>query len=298
MDLIGDIGGTSARFALAEIGRVLTGTVWSAPDALGDDLAAMIHAYLAGPGAGARPRGVALAGAGVLRGQRLTLSNRDMTLTPETIRAALGDAALPVRLFNDMVAQGHGLAHLPDGGVRRLAGPGPGKGPALVVNIGTGLNACVVHDMGGTRFVPPAEAGNVTLPQVSPGLRALALARGGEVVAEDVISGRGLPWLADAMCGARATGAAALALAPVCATLAEALAAYLRDMALVHIARGGVYLTGGVAAALADSLDWAALHRAMVGQGAHADLLGQVGLLHVTDPWVTLRGAAALSARP
>jgi glucokinase len=219
-----------------------------------------------------------------------------MILDPDEIRQALGD--VPVLLFNDMVGQGHGLAQVPQDALRPLAGPAQADGTRLVVNIGTGLNACPVHQAGGGTFVPVAEAGNVTLPQVDAPLRALACALGGEVVAEDVISGRGLPVLAAQLAGRDGCSAAeALGLAEVRDAVFVALAAYLRDMVLTHMATGGVYLTGSVSAALADRLDWQELHRAMIGQRAYTDVLARVPVVLVRDPLVTLRGAAQLAAR-
>lgn len=293
MDLIGDIGGTASRLALADKGVIVPGTLWLAPES-GDDFGAVLRAFLATV-PGVHVRAVTIAGAGALRGAVLPLTNRGLVLDPRQIRGVLGD--VPVRLFNDMVGQGHGLAHVPQDGLRPLAGPGQAAGVRLVVNIGTGLNACAVHDLPDGVFVPVAEAGNMTLPQVSDGLRALAQAKGGEVVAEDVISGRALPWLARVLCDVQATGAEALDRAEVRAVLAQALAGYLRDMVLTHMATGGVYLTGGVSSALADRLDWRALHGDMVGQRAYTDLLAGVPVTLVTDPLITLRGAATLAAR-
>ncbi len=296
MELIGDIGGTASRLALALAGRLVESSLWTAPEALADDLPAMLAAFRADRAPQSAPRAVALAGAGALRGDTLPLTNRALVLRPGVIRAALGNPELPVRLVNDMVGQGHGLAQVPPCALRLLAGPENGDGARLVVNIGTGLNACPVHCVSGRPFVPVAEAGNVTLPQTGPLLRQLAEARGGEVVAEDVISGRALPWLAQKLCDIDAVGAAALALPPVRAALAQALAAYLRDMVLTHMATGGVVLTGSVAAALADCLDWAGLHAAMVGTRAYTDLLASVPMHLSTDPQITLRGAAVLAA--
>lgn len=294
MDLIGDIGGTASRLALAERGKIVTDSLWLAPEG-GDDFGTVLRAFLATV-PGVHVRAVSIAGAGALRGEVLPLTNRGLLLDPVQIRGIVGN--VPVRLFNDMVGQGHGLAHVPQDGLRALAGPVQATGVRLVVNIGTGLNACPVHDLPQGVFVPVAEAGNVTLPQASDGLRALAQARGGEVVAEDVISGRALPWLARVLCDVEATGAEALKLAEVRETLALALAAYLRDMVLTHMASGGVYLTGGVSSVLADLLDWRALHTGMVGRRAYTDLLARVPVTSVTDPLITLRGAAALAARP
>ena len=294
MDLIGDIGGTSARLALARSGRIIADSLWQ-DNSAGDDFRAVLRKFRAVRGTGP-VRAVAIAGAGALRGARLPLTNRAMILDPDEIRAVLGD--IPVLLFNDMVGQGHGLAQVPQNALRPLAGPVQADGTRLVVNIGTGLNACPVHQAGGAAFVPVAEAGNVTLPQTDASLRALASARGGEVVAEDVISGRGLPVLAARLAGREGCSAAeALDLGVVRETVFVALAAYLRDMVLTHMATGGVYLTGSVSAALSERFDWQELHRAMIGQRAYTDVLARVPIMLVQDPMVTLRGAAQLAAR-
>lgn len=292
MYLIGDIGGTSVRLALAQAGQILPDTLWRAPAGT-EDFRAILAQYRAVYASG-DIEGVAIAAAGAPRDGLLPLTNRAMVLDPEDIRAELGQ--VPVTLFNDMVGQGHGLSRLGPDGLRHLAGPQTGQGARLVVNIGTGLNACVVHEGPAGTFVPPSEAGNVTLPQVTDSLRALAGLRGGEVVAEDVISGRALPWLAKVLAERdNQQGAGALAHEAVQRVIADALAAYMRDMVLCHMATGGIFLTGGVSMALADVLDWTEVHAAMVGGRAYADLLARVPVTLVTDPHVALRGCAAIA---
>lgn len=292
MYLIGDIGGTSVRLALAQDGQILPDTLWRAPGGT-EDFRAVLAQYRAVAGTG-RIAGVVIAAAGAPRKGRLPLTNRAMVLDPEEIRAELGP--VPVTLFNDMIGQGHGLARLHPDGLRHLAGPVVGQGPRLLVNIGTGLNACAVHRLDSGAFVAPSEAGNITLPQVSDTLRDLARSRGGEVVAEDVISGRALPWLAQELAGAAGqSGAGALAHDRVRRVIADALAAYLRDMVLCHLATGGVYLTGSVATGLAERLDWSALQQDMAGTRAYADLLAGVPISLVRDPLIALRGCAAVA---
>jgi glucokinase len=68
MDLIGDIGGTSARLALARDGRIIADSLWQ--DSGGsEDFRAVLDRFRAVSGHGAI-RAAAIAGAGALRGAR------------------------------------------------------------------------------------------------------------------------------------------------------------------------------------------------------------------------------------
>jgi glucokinase len=73
-----------------------------------------------------------------------------------------------------------------------------------VIGIGTGFNACPVFDTEAGRFVPPSEAGHVSLPASVPELLPLldGLDDGhGHASVEEVLSGRGVSKLHAALHG-------------------------------------------------------------------------------------------------
>jgi glucokinase len=65
-------------------------------------------------------------------------------------------------------------------------------------------------------------------------------------------------------------------------------------MALTTLARGGVYLAGGIARQIANKLDDGSFVRAFTGKGRFSELLQRYPLHIVTDPKVGLKGALSL----
>ncbi len=262
MDLVGDIGGTNTRLALAAGGTLIEETWASYSNADFDSPDAIIAAYLQGRPAISR---LCIAAAGPVTGHRLKLTNYPWELERLRLTALTGGAQ--VTLVNDLQGQGHGLGAVDGATHRHLAGPPAGtQGRALVVNIGTGLNAAAVHRVGGRSFVPPSEAGHIYLYPAQ------------QIVAEDHASGR-------AMAAGRSID-----------NLQSALAVFLHDIAHVHLPTEGIFLTGGLAQAMADRLDWAFVHNEMCGRGPYRDLLGAIPLFLVTDDRIALRGAAKVAA--
>jgi len=103
MQLVGDVGGTHARLALARDGVLQPGTLRRVR---GEDHASfdeLLAGYLAGLG---RPAiaAVCIAVAGPVEGGRARLTNRDWSLSTERLRALTG--AAEARLMNDLMALG------------------------------------------------------------------------------------------------------------------------------------------------------------------------------------------------
>jgi glucokinase len=111
-------------------------------------------------------------------------------------------------VLNDLQAQGHAIGiSLPENLTEVLPQP-PHSPPCrkLVVGLGTGFNACPVFDTEAGRFVPPSEAGHVSLPASVPELLPLldGLDDGhGHASVEEVLSGRGVSKLHAALHGDR-----------------------------------------------------------------------------------------------
>lgn len=261
MDLVGDIGGTHTRLCLAAGGALIEESWKRYTNAEFHSAEALIGAYLQDAPLVSH---LCLAAAGPVVGHSLALTNHPWVL--ERMRLTALTEGAQVTLVNDMQGQGHGLQAVAPDALRHLAGPRAGvENRALVVNIGTGLNAAVVHRVDGRTFVPPSEAGHIYLD--------------GAVLAEDRASGRALT-----------SGVSEH-------DLTKALARFVHDLAHVHLPTNGIFLTGGVAQVLAGRLDWAGLHMAMQGQGPYRDLLARLPIHLVTDDRITLRGAARIAAR-
>jgi glucokinase len=260
--LICDIGGTQARFALAEgvgFGAVVTLRVADHPTPL-----AALRAALAelGPADGA-----ILAIAGPIEGERARLTNGEWACDAPALAAALGIRTL--RLVNDLEAMAWALPALTAADVETWQdGIATTGAPQAIIAPGTGL--------GVAGFLPghgalPTEAGHMGFAPrdaTEAALLAWLQARQGSVSAEDFLSGLGLIALHGGLSELRGAAlprrdgaeisAAAAAGCPVAreavAVFGQALGGFCGDVALALGARGGVYLAGGVAQALAGAL--------------------------------------------
>jgi glucokinase len=302
--LVADVGGTNTRVGLARDGAVAPDTVARFANAAFADLPAVIAAYLAdrrpGPIAGA-----AAAVAGPVRDGAARLTNRDWAITRDDLARATG--AGTVSILNDLQAQGHATDRLPaDRLIALIAGAPAGPNAAkLVIGVGTGFNIAPVFDTRAGRFVPPAEAGHVCLPvrnDEDRRLSAYLAERHGFPSVEEVLSGRGLGHLHGFLGGvagrpaadilADAAAGAALAVRTV-QLFARLLAQHAGDLALTLLPFGGVYLTGGVARALAPWLAGPDVAAAFRDKGRFSDFMAAFGMAIINDDFAALTGCAA-----
>lgn len=259
--LLGDIGGTNARLALARDGAIV-------PDSIrrfaGDDFARfddVLGAYLAGQGAPALAA-MCVAVAGPVAGGQARLTNRGWAFDADALAAQAG--AGRCRLINDLMALGYASAGLgPDGAtVLRAGAAGPGNGQSLVVGAGTGLNVCAVCALpGGALACLEAEEGHTHLPVPVMAALTAALGAGGAAEfasAEHAFAGRGLARLHALRSGRMLAPAqiaqAADADAEADATMrlyAHLFGLYCRELALRFMPLDGLYLAGSVARNLA-----------------------------------------------
>ena len=177
LSLVADIGGTNTRVALARGPVVDRGTVTRYANADHADLSAVLARYLADSGvADAQITGVCVAAAGPVHDGVADLTNLDWRIDRETLGRAL--TADKVAVLNDLQAQGHAIGHVDAGDLEEIV-PQPeasALAAKLVVGLGTGFNACPVFDTAGGRFVPPSEAGHVSLPSCDGKMEALIAA--------------------------------------------------------------------------------------------------------------------------
>ncbi len=308
--LVADIGGTNSRVAMARGGEVLHASIRRFANARYPGPEAVLRAYLAGHD-GPAPQAACLAIAGALEhgpaGEAAHMTNLDWHLSAASLRQATG--ARRVRLLNDLQAQGHALAQLPADALQPVL-PGapapalPRAAPRLVVGLGTGFNASPVHPLAGQTLVPAAEAGHAQLSLIGAQEQALGqhLAdENGLVRIESLLSG---PGLARAH-GFFAPGAATLGPAEVVRAAGHdraaeaALRIFVRilgrvvaDLALIHLPLAGIYLTGGVARALAPFLESHDFANSFHGHATLSRLLRQIPVALIRDDYAALTGCA------
>ncbi|MDX5409772.1 MAG: glucokinase [Thauera sp.] len=311
MILCGDIGATKSLLGLAERhgDSFRIGFVQRYENRDWPSFARLIDDFLAAAGA-ATDRVVRLdmAGFGVAGpvgpdGVRMT--NRDWQISDDALRTLLGGA--PVCLLNDFEASACGIGDLPPDGLLTLQrGETAALAPQLVIGAGSGLGVAFrLPGPDGARVVA-GEGGHVGFAPRNArqaGLWLYLHERFGRVSAEHVVSGPGLvrihDWLCDEVESAADRGedvwARALAgdarAGEALATFVDAYGAVAGDHALSVLARGGVYLTGGIAPRLLPAAA-ASFLSAFRDKGPHSELAAGFPVHLVTDEHLPLLGAA------
>lgn len=308
--LVGDVGGTHARFALVrDEGQPLAHAL-SLPTAGHADLGDALQAYLHQVGVAA-PAQACIAIANPIDGDWLRMTNTPWAFSIEATRQRLGLQSL--RMLNDWEAMALAVPTfsaselLPLGGTAEAVPDAP-RG-LLGAGTGLGVSSLVRSRLGD--WVPIAgEGGHVSL---SPGnareadiLRVL-WQRWPHVSAERVISGMGLenlhaalseisgqavPSLTASEISRRAlAGEDALCLEAV-ETLCVLLGRVAGNLALTLGARGGIYLGGGVLGHLRAHLPRSGFRTAFEDKGRFAAYLSRIPTWLIEAPQPALRGAA------
>jgi glucokinase len=190
-----------------------------------------------------------------------------------------------------------------------------------VVGAGTGLGVCVLTWQGDGYAVHASEGGHADFAPVNATQDALltSLRKAfGRVSYERVVSGPGLlrifSFLQDSGAGLpskqlleamqRQDAAASISefainkLDPLAVRaldlFIEVYGAFAGNMALSTLARGGVYIAGGIARQIANKLNDGSFVRAFIDRGRFSDFLRRFPVYVVTDPRIGLKGALRL----
>jgi glucokinase len=308
--LIGDIGGTHARFALtAGDGMVESIAVLTCDDF--PDLFSAIEAYLQQTRPHTAPTHGALAVACPVSGDSVTMTNRDWSFSTDALRRRLGFDTLSI--VNDFLAVAAAVPELrEDDRLQVGGGTAAANAPITMLGPGTGLGvaALVPHSRG---WIPLAtEGGHVTLAaandyeaDILAGLRR----RFGHVSAERALSGPGLVNLYEAIADINGRKPARLSpeevtehgLARVDSSCVEAvdlfcdfLGTVASDLALSLGARGGVYIAGGIVPALGDAFIRSGFRSRFEEKGRFSDYLAAVPTLVIVSPHPALLGLRVL----
>ena len=214
-----------------------------------------------------------------------------------------------VTLANDFAAAAHGLPLVePERIVTLHAGQPIEHAPRVILGAGTGLGVAGLVWQGDGYRVIAGEGGHIGFsPQTTQQgeLWRWLLARNGRVTTEDMVSGPGLARIY-AFLGGRPQqpdeiGNAALADTDPLAREAlrlwfECYGAFAGDLALHWLARGGVFLAGGIAAKLMPKADRAPFIAAFLAKREHRHLVEDMPVRLVTDEELGLRGTLALAS--
>ncbi|MDX1484951.1 MAG: glucokinase [Alphaproteobacteria bacterium] len=311
--VIADIGGTNARFALAQRGakphafHVLRTKDYPGP-------AEAIAAYLKRKAQGARPQTAVIAVAGPVTGDGVKFTNADWAFSIRDLRRKSGIGELHV--LNDFEALAWALPAYSGDDIRKFGRGRRDEGaPRVVFGPGTGLGvACFLPRGWSPPHAPMAiatEGGHMSIAAHTPREVALVEAlrdRFGHVSAERVISGPGLRYVYEALAAIDGIappdpdsfGVAAVTrrarrgrdpLAKETVAIFSAMAGgFAGNLALAYGARGGVYLAGGVIPRLGPLFDLRAFRRRFVEKGRYRDWLAAVPTYLVVHPQQAMVG--------
>jgi len=311
-----DIGGTHARFAIAEVanGRVVSlapeSTFKTAEHA---SLQLALEAFAAEQKE-PLPRNAAIAIAGPIHGEVLKLTNNPWIIRPALIPEKLNMDHYT--LVNDFGAVAHAVARCDAEHLRHLCGPEndlPAKGAITIVGPGTGLGVAYVVRTETDYHVGETEGGHIDYAALDPiedNILKQLRNRFRRVSAERVVSGPGLnniygalanleertvPQIDDkslwtaAMEGSDSLAAAALD------RFCLSLGAVAGDIALAQGANG-VVIAGGLGLRLADHLPRSGFAQRFVAKGRFERMMSDIPVKLITHPQPGLYGAAVAFA--
>ena len=304
--LVGDIGGTNSRFGLVEPGSTSIGHI----DVLKNDnfnsLEAAVSHYVTERGITSLAA-AAIAVAGPVEGETVTLTNRAWSFTGESLRLAA--RAKRFRLLNDFEALALSLPHLAGDDLVQVGGQAPDK-PAvkIVLGPGTGLGMATLAPLPqGGWMALAGEVGHITLPvetQEEFDLRARMSKPGEPFESEDAVTGRGLLLIYRTLApqGPLKTPEAVLqaALAGSDKVAVQTLDQFIiwlariaGDAAMTMQARGGVYLAGGIAPSIAGKLKSGPFRRIFQEKGRLAHVMRPIPVYVIVDKFPAFKGCAA-----
>lgn len=260
--LVGDIGGTNARFGLiAPDGTLLhTGTLAGADFAeIGD----AVRAYLASRGTLPAPSSGALAIAAPIAGDHIRMTNHPWSFSVAALRDELGFDRLIA--INDFTAVALAVPRLSAADRVPIGGGAPVSGkPIAVLGPGSGLGVSGLTPAGSGWSALTGEGGHATMaPATARESAVLDLMRQhfDHVSAERCLSGPGLVNLYNALATLDGVPAASYTAAqitdpetgahdPLCreatAMFCAMLGTIAGNLALTLGAQGGVYIAGGI----------------------------------------------------
>ena len=307
--LVGDIGGTNARFGLVSPdGTLLHSAVLADADYAG--IADAIRAYLDQRGELPIPRRGAVAIASAITGDEVRMTNHPWTFSIAGLRDELGFERLEV--INDFTAQALALPHLDDANKVKIGGGASVAGrPIGVLGPGSGLGMSGLVPSG-PRWIPLiAEGGHATMAPASARESAIVdhmRRQFDHVSAERCISGPGIVNIYNALAAvdgvpaqqytaAQITDAATAASDPRCRETVDTFCGMLGTMAgnlaLTLGAQGGVYIAGGIVPRLGDRFAHSPFRERFEAKGRLSAYLAGIPTWVVTHPLAAFLGCAA-----
>lgn len=315
--VVSDIGGTHARFALADVADGHVARVYDeATYAVADhaDISCAWRRFAKEHG-GTLPRAAAFSVAAAIRPGAFKLTNNPWVIDTDNLNTQLNlDDHL---LINDFVAVGHAVAQSPPSDFIHLSGPDvplPQEGTVSIIGPGTGLGvAHLWHDKDAYR-VQATEGGHIDFASLDPvedAILADLRVKHGRVSAERVVSGPGIVAIYTTLAridGVEAQSSSdreiwASAIAgtdPVAVKAAEQFCRSLGSVAGdITLAQGGtaVVIAGGLGLRLRDVITRSGFAERFCHKGRYGAMLAAMPVKLITCAEPGLLGAAAAYAQ-
>ena len=321
--LAGDVGGTNARLALAEVDgrgvRIVSQDSYHSADYPG--LGPIVNRFI--QESGTRPERACFGIACPVVGEDCVAPNLPWRVNVHRLAAEIGIERSGV--INDFVAVGYAIEVLGSADVVSLQEGAPvPRGPIGLIGAGTGLGQGILLWEEDHYEVAASEGGHgdfAPIGDLQIGMLRALTARFDRVSWERLLSGPGIANIYECL---RAAGVAPEqptvraeldaeddgtvivrhaidANDPLCMraveTFWQVLGAQAGNLALTLVATGGVYIAGGIVPRLVQRLDPEMFLAAFRRKGRLSSLLEKVPVHIITNPSVGLLGAAAAAAR-
>ncbi len=260
--------------------------------------------------------------AGPVAGRKVTLTNLPWIVDADALAARF---SIPrVVLINDFEAVGLGVAAMqPNDLFVMQQGAAQVQGVRIVVGAGTGLGVAWLTWRDGKYVVHPSEGGHIDFAptdEMQFSLLQYLQQRHGHVSYERIVSGPGLvaiyEFLRDTgratpspqLISALQAGDNAAAIASFASEKNEVIAqqalklfmriygAFVGNVALTALPRGGVYVAGGIAAKIIVHMQQGEFLRAFLDKGRFNAMLATMPVAIVTNPQIGLLGASLVAA--
>lgn len=309
--LIADIGGTNARFALADGNGFFEEKIFKCADYSGPAEAA--RAYLDAVRPEKMPHTAAIAIAAAVTGDLIEMANHHWRFSIADMQKTLGLAHLSV--MNDFKAIALAIPHLKPHCLRQIGtGRVQPQAPIGIIGPGTGLGvASLVWD--GTRYrAVPGEGGHVTMPsrtqrEFDVFQEIMREKTYHHISAERVCSGKGLVNIYNALRALDGRGdlpertpeeISKAAISGACGLCHEALSLMIGflgtiagNLALTIGAHGGIYIAGGIVMQLGEYFYESDFRKQFTSKGRLEDYLAPIPTFVITHSFPAFVGLQA-----
>lgn len=309
--LIGDIGGTNARFALANPAEKQFDAVETLKCADFPNIQQAIRHFL-GCGGYASPTDICLAVAGPIKNRNVSMTNNDWQIDSNTL--SQGFAGANIKLINDFAAIAYAVPFL-DSHHYLTIGPavsgqqGAANAKFGIIGPGTGLGAAGLIVRDGQLIQLASEAGHTGFAPLTPlqsGLLMTLCERYPRVSNERLLSGSGIENIHKALSRMREEPYTKLTAAGIFRESGEKpksiagqsvdlffeiLGQVAGDLALTLGAEDGIYIAGGITKRYPEQLKKSRFREAFENKGRYRSYMQQIPTRQITHPHPGLLGA-------